>query len=108
MHVPNLKHEFGINPHILPQIFICGIHKVSEFAPRDVVRIPWNKLRLNAFFKELPSIAMVLPLLLSHCPPPCGGIAFQIGLGKLHGGMLSNLGDMYVIVHFRKPSIHNH
>jgi hypothetical protein len=28
-------------------------------------------------------------------------------LGKLHGGISSNLGDMYVIVHFRKPSIHN-
>jgi hypothetical protein len=25
---------------------------------------------------------MVLPLLLSHRPPPCGGIAFQVGLGK--------------------------
>jgi hypothetical protein len=37
---------------------------------------------------------MVLPLLLSHCPPPCGDIAFQIGLNKLHGGMSSNLGGM--------------
>jgi hypothetical protein len=27
---------------------------------------------------------MVLPLLLFHRPPPCGGIAFQVGLGKLH------------------------
>jgi hypothetical protein len=28
-------------------------------------------------------------------------------LGKLHGEMSSNLGGMYVVVHLRKPSIHN-
>jgi hypothetical protein len=37
---------------------------------------------------------MVLPFLLSHCPPPNGGIAFQVGLGKLHGRMSSDLGGM--------------
>ncbi len=94
MHVLNLKHEFGISPHILPQVLICGIHKVTELAPRDVVEILWNKLQLKAFLKELQNVAMVLPLLLSHRPPPCGDIAFQVGLGKLHGGMPSNLGGM--------------
>jgi hypothetical protein len=78
----------------LLQIFICGIYKVSEFAPRDIVGIPWNKLRLKAFLEELPSVAMVLPLLLSHYPSPFGGIAFQIGLSKLHAGMSSDLGGM--------------
>jgi hypothetical protein len=28
-------------------------------------------------------------------------------LGKLHGGMPANLGGMYIILHLRKPSIHN-
>jgi hypothetical protein len=28
-------------------------------------------------------------------------------LGKLHGGISSNLGGMQVVVHLRKPSIHN-
>jgi hypothetical protein len=28
-------------------------------------------------------------------------------LGKLHGRIPSNLGDMQVVVHLRKPSIHN-
>jgi hypothetical protein len=72
--VSNLKHELGISPHIMPQVFICGIHKVTEFAPRDVVEIPWNKFQLKTFLKELPSITMVLPLLLSQGSPPCGGI----------------------------------
>ncbi len=94
MHVPDLKHEFGISPHILPQILICGIHKVTEFAPRDVVGIPWDKFGFNTILEELLSVAMVLPLLLSHCPPACGGIAFQVGLVKLHDRMSSNLGDM--------------
>jgi hypothetical protein len=107
MHVPNLKHEFGISPHILPQVFICGIQKVTKFAARDVIGVPWDIFGLNAMLEELPSVAMVLFLLLSHCPPPCGDIAFQVRLGKLHGRMLSNLGGMYVILHFRKPSIHN-
>jgi len=40
MHVPDFKHEVEISPHILPQVFISGIHKVTEFAPQDVVRIP--------------------------------------------------------------------
>jgi hypothetical protein len=84
MHVPDLKHEFGISLHILPQIFIGGIHKVTEFAPRDLVEISRDELRLNAILEKLPRIAMVLPLLLFHRPPPCGGIAFQVGLGKLH------------------------
>ncbi len=92
--MPDLKHELGVSPHILPQIFIYGIHKVTKFAPRDVVGIPWNKFRLKAFFKEFPCVNMVLPLLLSDRPPPCGGIAFQVGLGKLHGGVPSNLGGM--------------
>jgi hypothetical protein len=34
-------------------------------------------------------------------------VAFQIGLGKLHGGNSSYLGGMQVVVHLRKPSIHN-
>jgi hypothetical protein len=105
--VPDLKHEFGISPHILPQVFICGIHKVTEFAPRDVVEIPWNEFRLKAFLKELPCVAMVLPLLLFHSSPPCGGITLQVGLGKLHGRMPSHLGGMYIILHLGKPSIHN-
>jgi hypothetical protein len=82
-------------------------HKVTEFAPQDVVRVPWDKFGFNAVLEELPNVAMVLPLLLSHCPPPCGGIAFQIGLGKLHGRMSSNLGGMYIILHLNKPNIHN-
>jgi len=94
MHVPDLKHEFGISPHILSQVVICGIHKVVEFTPGDVVGIPWNKLGFNMFLKKFPNVTMVLPFLLFHCLPPCGNIAFQIGLGKLHGQMLSNLGDM--------------
>jgi hypothetical protein len=97
MHVPDLKHEFGINPHILPQVNICGIHKVVEFALRDVIRIPWNKLKFDAFLKELPNVAMVFPFLLPHCPPPCGGITFQVRLGKFHGRMWSNLGGMQII-----------
>jgi len=107
MHVPDLKHEFGINPHMLPQVIICGIHKVAKFAPRDVIGIPWNKFRLNMFLKEFPSVAMALPFLLFHCLPPHGDIAFQAGFGKLHGRMSSNFGDMYIIFHFGKPSIHN-
>jgi hypothetical protein len=107
VHVPNLQHEFGINPHVLPQVLICGIHKVTEFTPQDVVRILWDKLRFKTFLEELTSVAMVLPLLLFHRLPPCGGIAFQVGLSKLHGGMSANLGGMYIIFHFRKPSIHN-
>ncbi len=107
MHVSDLKHEFRINPHILPQILICGIHKVTEFAPRKVFGVPWDKLDFNAVLKKLPSVAMALPLLLSHCPPPCGGIAFQVRLGEFHGRMSSNLGGMQIILHFRKPSIHN-
>jgi hypothetical protein len=43
----------------------------------------------------------------THCPPPCGGIAFQIGLSKLHDRVPSNLGGMQIILHFCKPSIHN-
>jgi hypothetical protein len=107
MHVPDFEHEFGVSFHILPQIFICGIHKVMKFAPREIVRVPWDKFGLNAFLEEFPSVAMVLPFLLSHCPPPCGGIVFQVGLGKLHGRVPSNLGDMQIILHFCKPRIHN-
>jgi hypothetical protein len=94
MHVLNLQHEFGISPHILPQVIICDIHKVAEFAPRDVIGIPWNKLGLDTFLEELPSVTMVLPFLLFHCPPPCGGITFQVGLGKFHGRVPANLGGM--------------
>jgi hypothetical protein len=94
MYVPDLEHEFGVSLHILPQIFICGIHKVTKFAPGDVVEVPWNKFGLNAFLEELPSVTMVFPFLLSHCLPPCGGIAFQVRLGKLHGQVPSNLGGM--------------
>jgi hypothetical protein len=107
MHVSDFEHEFKINPQILLQIFIRGIHKVTKFAPRDIVRVPWNKFDLDTFFEELPNVAMVLPFLLSHCPPPCGGITFQVGLGQLHSRMLSNLGGMQIILHFCKPSIHN-
>jgi len=91
----------------VPQVFIRGIHKVTEFAPRAVVGISWHKFRLEAFLKELPCVAMVIPFLLSDRPPPCGDITFQVGLGKLHGGILSNLGGMQVVVHLRKPNIHN-
>ncbi len=82
MHVSNLKHEFKISPRILPQVLICAIHKVTELAPRDVVEIPWNKLQFKAFIKELPNVAMVLPLLLFHHPPPCGGIMTHSQLFK--------------------------
>jgi len=94
MHVLDFKHEFEISLHILPQVVICGIHKVAEFVPRDVVEIPWNEFELDAFLKEFPSVTMVLPLFLSQCPPPCGGVAFQVRLGKLHSRMPSNLGTM--------------
>jgi hypothetical protein len=94
MHMPNLKHEFGVCPHILLQVIVYGIHKVVEFAPRNVVGIPWDEFRLDASLKEFPSVAMVLPLLLYHSPPPRGIITLQIGLGKLHGRMSSNLGSM--------------
>ncbi len=47
---------------------------------------------------------MVLTLVLLHRPPPSGSI---VGLSKLHGGMPTNLGGMYVVFHFSKPSIHN-
>jgi hypothetical protein len=107
MHVLNLKHEFEISLHILPQILICGIHKVTKFAPRNVVEIPRNKFGSNAILEELPNVTMALPLLLSHCPPPCGDIAFQVQLGKLHGRMSSNFGGMYIILHLHKPNIHN-
>jgi len=50
---------------------------------------------------------MGLPFFLPHGPPPCGGIALQIGLGKFHGRMPTNLGGMEVFFHFRKPNIHN-
>jgi hypothetical protein len=82
--VPDLEHEFEISRHILPQVIICDIQKVTEFAPPNVVKIPWNKFGLDVFLEEFPSVTMVLPFLLSHCPPPCGGIAFQVGLGKFH------------------------
>jgi hypothetical protein len=85
MHMPDVKHEFEICPHILSQVVVCGIHKVAEFAPRDVVGILQNKMKLATFLKEFPSVAMVLPLLLSYYPPPCEGITLQVGLGKLQG-----------------------
>jgi hypothetical protein len=103
----DIKYEFGISPHILLQIFICGIQKVTKFAPRDIVRVPWDKFGIDTVLEELPNVAMVLPLLLSHCPPPCGDIAFQVRLGKLHGRMPFNLSGMQIILHFHKPSIHN-
>jgi hypothetical protein len=105
--MPDLKHEFEICPHILTQVIVRNIHKVAKFGPQDVVEILWNKFGLEALLKEFPSVAMVLPFLLSHCSPPCGGITLQVGLGKLQGRTLPNLGSMYVIFHFCKPSIHN-
>jgi hypothetical protein len=105
--VPDLKHEFGISLHILPQVLICGIHKVTEFTPRNVVGVSRDEFRLNAILEKLPRIAMVLALVLPHRSPPSGGIALQVGLSKLHGGMPTNLGGMYVVFHFGKLSIHN-
>jgi hypothetical protein len=107
MHVPDFEHEFRVSLHILPQMFICGIHKVTKFAPRNVLEVPWNKFDLHTFLEELLSVTMVLPFLLSHCPPPCGDIAFQIGLAKLHGRVSSNLDGMQIIFHLCKPSVHN-
>jgi len=78
----------------MSQIFIRGIHKVTKFASKNVVGVPWNKFRLELLLEELPCVAVVLPLLLLDRPPPCGGITFQVGLGKLHGGIPSNLGGM--------------
>ena len=64
MHVLDLKHEFGISPHVLPQVLIWGIHEVAKLALRDVVRIPWDKFGLDTVLKEFPLVAMALPLLL--------------------------------------------
>jgi hypothetical protein len=33
--------------------------------------------------------------------------ASLVGVGKLHGGIPSNLGGMNIIIHLRKPSIYN-
>jgi hypothetical protein len=107
MHMPDLQHEFGIRPHILAQVVICCVHKVTEFAPWDVVRIIWKEFRLNVLFEEFPCVAMGLPFLLPHHPPPSGGIALQIRLGKFHGWVPPNLGGMKIIFHLRNPSIHN-
>ncbi len=62
MHVPNLKHELGVSLHIMPQIFIGGIRKVTKFAPRNVVGVPWNKFRLEPLLEELPYVTVVLPV----------------------------------------------
>ncbi len=107
MHMSNFKHEFGVCLHILVQVVIFYVHKVTEFTPWDVVKIIWNEFWLNAFFEKFPCVAMGLPFLLPHYPPPCGGIALQIGLGKFHGWMSPNLGGMKVILHLCKPNIHN-
>jgi hypothetical protein len=72
------KHEFGICPHIMAQVIIGCIHKVIEFAPRNVVEILWDEFQLNAFFEKFPCVTMGLPFLLPHCLPPCEGIALQI------------------------------
>jgi len=93
--------------HILPQVLICGIHKVTKFAPRNVVGVFRDEFRLNVIREKLPHIAMDLALVLPHRPPPSGGIALQVGLSKFQGGMPTNLGGMYVVFHFGKPSIHN-
>jgi hypothetical protein len=50
---------------------------------------------------------MVLPFLLPHRPPPCGGIALQIRLGKFHCRMFLNFSDMNVVFHICKLSIYN-
>ncbi len=50
---------------------------------------------------------MVLPFVLPHHLPPCGGIAFQIELGKFNNRMFPNIGGMNVIFHIHKPNIHN-
>jgi hypothetical protein len=65
-----------------------------KFSLQDVIGVPWDKFSLDTFLEELPSVTMVLPFLLSNCPSPCGSIAFQVGLGKLHSRMSSNLGGM--------------
>jgi hypothetical protein len=81
-----------------------GVH---QFTPQNVVEILGNEFQLNTLLEEFPCVAMGFPFLLPHHPPPCGGIALQIELGKFHNRMLTNLGGMKVIFHFRKPSIHN-
>ncbi len=63
MHMPNLKHEFSVRPHILAQVIICCIHKVTKFSPWDVVGILWNEFQLNAFLKKFPCVAMGFPFL---------------------------------------------
>jgi len=50
---------------------------------------------------------MGLPLLLPHCPPHGGGIAFQRRLRKFHGRVSPDLGGMKVILHLHMPNIHN-
>ncbi len=107
MHMSNFKHKFGVRLHILAQVVICCVHKVTKFASWDVIKILWNEFQFDAFFEEFPSIAMVLPFLLPHHPPPCGSIAFQIRMGKFHGRVSPNFGGMKVVFHFCKPNIYN-
>ncbi len=89
------------------KLSFCCIHKVVEFTSWNVVRIFWNEFQLNEFLEEFPCVSMGLPFLLPHCPPPCGSVTLQIGLGKFHSRMSPNFGDMKVVFHFCKPSIHN-
>jgi hypothetical protein len=98
----NFKHEFGVGPHILTQIVIVYIHKVTKFASRNVVGILWDEFRLNTLLEEFPCVARGLPFFLPHRPPPCGGIALQIGLGKFDGRMPTDLGGMKVIFHYNQ------
>jgi len=58
------------------QVVIACIHKVTEFAPSNVVGILGNEFQLNTLFEKFLSVTMGLSFFLPHGLPPCGGIAF--------------------------------
>jgi hypothetical protein len=67
MHMSNFKHGFGVCLHILAQIIICWVHKVTKFTPWNVVKILWNEFQLNTFLQEFSCVAMALPFLSLYC-----------------------------------------
>jgi hypothetical protein len=90
MNMSDFKHEFGVRPHILAQVVICYIQKVTKFAPWDVVGILWNEFQLNAFFEEFQCVTIGLPFLLPHCPTP--------SYTSLQDRMLANIFFCFVLV----------
>ncbi len=88
-----------------PGFLALGPHPCNAFTLTPGFPFSWP-ITLQPLYLGHEPKARVATFLLFHCPPPCGGIAFQVGLGKLHGRVSSNLGGMQIILHFRKPSIH--